>query len=318
MRKSMLNFKNKKILLTGGHGFLGRKVYEDLLKAGAKAGNISRPRSVQFDFRLAGNCVRAVKNQDLVIHLAANVGGIGYNQAHPGQLFYDNAIMGINLIEAARRAGVKKFVQVGTVCAYPKFPPHIPFIEEDIWTGYPEETNAPYGNAKKMLLDMLKAYRREYGLNGIYLIPTNLYGPNDNFNPASSHVIPALIKKFVEAVKNHSKEVVVWGTGKASREFLYVDDAARAIVQATLKYDKPEPVNLGSAKEIKIRQLVPMISKMVGFKGRIVWDKSKPDGQPRRKLNVSRAKKEFGFVSKIDFREGLKNTIVWYLGQTKS
>jgi len=307
----MLNLKNSKILLTGGHGFVGTKVYEELIKHGAKDKNISRPRSRELDLRLAENCVKAVKNKDLVIHLAANVGGIGYNREHPGKLFYDNAIMGINMIEQARKAKVKKFVQVGTVCAYPKFTP-VPFKETDLWNGYPEETNAPYGNAKKMLMEMLQAYRREYGFNGIYLLPTNLYGPNDNFDPNSSHVIPALIKKFVEAMENHDEQVVVWGTGKASREFLYVDDAVRAIVMATLKYDKSEPVNLGSSNEIKIKELVTLIGKIVGFNGKIVWDKTKPDGQPRRKLDVSRAKKEFGFVSKVDFKTGLKKTIEWY------
>ena len=310
-----MNLKTAKILLTGGHGFVGEKVYQELLKYGAKAVNISRPRSKQLDLRDANKAGKAVKGKDLVIHLAANVGGIGYNKEHPGALFYDNAIMGVNLIEAARKAKVKKFVQVGTVCAYPKFPEHLPFKEEDLWKGYPEETNAPYGLAKLMLLQMLQAYRSEYGFNGIYILPTNLYGPNDNFNPKSSHVIPALIKKFVEAVGNNHKEVVVWGTGKASREFLYVDDAARAIVMATVKYEKSAPVNLGSHFEIKIKDLVILIARLTGFKGKIVWDKTKPDGQPRRKLDVSRAKKEFGFVSKVDFATGLKKTIEWYKTQ---
>lgn len=308
----MFNLKQAKILLTGGYGFLGSKVYTELLKAGANPKNISRPRSKQLDLRLAVNCAKAVKGQDLVIHLAANVGGIGYNRENPGPIFYDNAVMGINLIEAARQAKVKKFVQVGTVCAYPKVPPHIPFIEDDLWLGYPEETNAPYGLAKKMLLVMLQAYRQQYGMHGIYLVPVNLYGPNDKFDPKHSHVIPALIKKFVEAVENHQPEVVVWGTGKASREFLYADDAARGIVQAAIRYDKSEPVNLGSSFEIKIKDLVTLTAKLSGFKGRIVWDKTKPDGQPRRKLDVSRAKKEFGFVSKVDFPTGLKRTIEWY------
>lgn len=308
----MFNLKNAKILLTGGHGFVGSRVYAELLKAGAKDKNIYRPRSKELNLLDPSNCKTAVAGRDLIIHLAANVGGIGYNREHPGKLFHDNAIMGIHLIEEARKAKVKKFVQVGTVCAYPKFPPHIPFLEQDLWQGYPEETNAPYGLAKKMLMVQLQAYRQEYGFNGIYLLPTNLYGPNDNFDPKSSHVIPALIKKFVEAVENKSKEVVVWGTGKASREFLYVDDAARAIVLAAQKYDKGEPVNIGSNNEVKIKQLVTMIAKITGFKGRIVWDKKKPDGQPRRKLDVSRAKKEFGFVSRVDFPAGLKKTIEWY------
>jgi GDP-L-fucose synthase len=309
----MLNIKTAKILVTGGHGFVGTKVTEELIKAGANEQNIFRPRSKELDLRNINDAQKAVKGMDLVIHLAAVVGGIGFNREHPARCFYDNAIMGINLIEAARLSGVKKFVQVGTVCAYPKFPEHMPFKEEDLWKGYPEETNAPYGIAKLMLLQMLQAYRAEYGFNGIYLLPTNLYGPGDNFDPKSSHVIPALIKKFVEAVEKKDKQVVVWGTGKASREFLYVDDAASAIVKAALKYDKAEPVNIGSNNEIKIKQLITLIGKITGFKGKIVWDKTKPDGQPRRKLNVSRAKKEFGFVSKVNFQTGLKNTIEWYL-----
>ncbi len=291
---------------------MGERVYLELLKAGARDGNISRPRSKELDLRLAENAEKAVKGKNLVIHLAANVGGIGYNQEFPGQLFYDNAIMGIHLIEAARKAKVKKFVQVGTVCAYPKFPEHVPFREEDLWKGYPESTNAPYGIAKLSLLEMLQAYRRQYDFNGIYLLPTNLYGPGDNFKPESSHVIPALIKKFAEAVKYKKPEVVVWGTGKASREFLYVDDAAQGIVLAALKYNKGEPVNLGSSYEIKIKDLVDLIAKLSGFKGKIIWDKTKPDGQPRRKLNVNRAKKEFGFVSQVGFESGLKKTIDWY------
>lgn len=308
----MFNLKNSKILLTGGHGFVGTKVTEELLKVGVKEVNIFRPRSKQLDLRKAADAQKAVRGVDLVNHLAAVVGGIGFNREHPAVCFYDNAVMGINLIEASRIEGVKKFVQVGTVCAYPKFPEHIPFKEEDLWKGYPEETNAPYGVAKLMLLQMLQAYRTEYGFNGIYLLPTNLYGPGDNFDPKSSHVIPALIKKFVEAKEKKEKEVIVWGTGKASREFLYVDDAARAIVLAAQKYDQPEPVNIGSSNEIKIKQLITLISQITGFKGEIIWDKSKPDGQPRRKLDVSRAKKYFGFVSKIDFLTGLKRTIEWY------
>jgi len=291
---------------------VGSRVYEELLKAGAKKENIYRPKSKELDLRIAEHAKKAVKGKDLVIHLAANVGGIGYNRDFPGQLFYDNLIMGLNLVEAARLAKVKKFVQVGTVCAYPKFPEHIPFKEEDLWKGYPEETNAPYGIAKLALLEMVQAYRRQYGFNGIYLLPTNLYGPGDNFDPKSSHVIPALIKKFVEAKKQNSPEVVVWGTGKASREFLYVDDAARAIVLAAQKYEKSEPVNIGSNNEVKIKQLIEMIGEVTGFKGKIVWDKTKPDGQPRRKLDVSKAKKEFGFVSKVGFKQGLKKTIEWY------
>ncbi len=307
----MFNLKKAKILLTGGYGFLGQKIYKELLKEGTKEKSMYRPRRSNLDLRVQKNCAKAVKKVDLVIHLAADVGGIGYNREHPGKLFYDNAIMGINLIEEARKAKVKKFVQVGTVCGYPKFTP-VPFKEKDIWNGYPEETNAPYGLAKKMLLVQLQAYRQEYGFNGIYLLPTNLYGPGDNFNPKSSHVIPALIKKFVEGVKKNKKEVVVWGTGKPSREFLYVDDAARGIVMAAKSYEKAEPVNLGSKREVTIKQLVSIIGKLIGFKGKIVWDKTKPNGQPRRKLDVSRAKKEFGFTSKVNFEQGLQKTMEWY------
>ncbi len=308
----MLNLKKAKILLTGGHAFLGQRVYQELIKYGAKEEDIFRPKSRDFDLRLAENCVKVVKGKNLIIHLAANVGGIGYNQKHPGQLFYDNAVMGIHLIEEARKAKVKKFVQVGTVCAYPKFAP-VPFKEKDLWNGYPEETNAPYGLAKKMLLAQLQAYRQEYGFNGIYLLPVNLYGPGDNFNSKSSHVIPALIKKFTDATANHEEQVIVWGTGRATREFLYVEDAARAIVLAVLKYDKPEPINLGSHFEISIKDLALLIAKLAGFKGKIVWDKTKPDGQPRRKLDTSRAKKEFGFKARVGFELGLRKTINWYL-----
>ena len=260
----MIGLKTAKILLTGGHGFLGQRVYRELLKNGAKQQNISRPRSKGLDLRVSENCKKAVRGKDLVIHLAANVGGIGYNFKHPGRLFYDNAIMGINLIEAARAAKVKKFVQVGTVCAYPKFTP-VPFREKNLWNGYPESTNAPYGLAKKMLLVQLQAYRKEYGFNGIYLLPVNLYGPGDNFDPKSSHVIPALIKKFADAINRRQREVVVWGTGKPSREFLYVDDAARGIVLATMKYDKPEPVNLGNNFEIKNQRFGPTYRKIDRF-----------------------------------------------------
>ena len=308
----MFKLTNAKILLTGGHGFLGQKVYQELIKNGAKPQNISRPTHKVLDLRVAANCAKAVKGKDLVIHLAANVGGIGYNRENPGAIFYDNAVMGIQLIEAARKAEVKKFVQVGTVCAYPKFPPRIPFKEEDLWSGYPEETNAPYGLAKRNLLVQLQAYRQAYGFNGIYLLPTNLYGPGDNFDPKSSHVIPALVKKFTEAVSTGKKQVVVWGTGKPSRDFFYVEDAARGIVLAAQKYDKGEPVNLGTRREIKIKDLVNLVARLTHFNGRIIWDKSKPDGQPRRKLDVLKAKKEFGFIAQMDFKTGLKNTIDWY------
>jgi GDP-L-fucose synthase len=308
----MFKLNKAKILLTGGWGFLGCKVYGELVNRGASSKLISRPHKQDLDLLRPENCKKAVQGKDLVIHLAANVGGIGYNLEHPGKLFYENAVMGIHLIEEARLAGVGKYVQVGTVCAYPKYTP-IPFKEKDLWNGYPEETNAPYGLAKKMLLVQLQAYRQEYGFNGIYLLPVNLYGPGDNFNPNSSHVIPALIKKFIDAKQNGKREVTVWGTGRPSREFLYVDDAARGIALAALKYDKGEPVNLGSQREIKIKQLVQIIGKSVGFEGKILWDKTKPDGQPRRKLDVSLAKKEFGFVSKVSFEQGLKKTIDWYI-----
>jgi GDP-L-fucose synthase len=248
---------------------------------------------------------------DLVIHLAASVGGIGYNMNNPGSLFYDNAIMGIQLMEAARQNSVGKFVAVGTICAYPKFTP-IPFREEELWNGYPEETNAPYGLAKKMMLVQAQSYRQQYGFDAIYLLPVNLYGPGDNFNPDSSHVIPALIKKFIDAKESGSGKVEVWGTGAASREFLFVDDAARAIVLAAQKYDKPDPVNIGSCMEITINQLVDLIAELTGFEGEIIWDTSKPDGQPRRMLDVSVAEKEFGFKANVGFEEGLKRTIEWY------
>lgn len=307
-----MNFwEGKKILVTGGAGFLGSFVVERLLCEGAARESIRIPRSKDSDLRKWENCVRAVEDVDLVIHLAARVGGIGFNREFPAELFYDNAIMGIQMIEAARQAEVEKFVCLGTVCAYPKFTP-VPFVEDDLWNGYPEETNAPYGLAKKMLLVQSQAYRQQYGFNSIYLLPVNLYGPRDNFDPRSSHVIPALIKKFTEAMQNKSGEVEVWGTGGASREFLYVEDAARAIVMAAEKYNKPDPVNVGAGLEIKIRELVELISELTGFEGEIRWDTTKPDGQPRRCLAVSRARQEFGFEPKVDFREGLKRTIEWY------
>ncbi len=307
-----LNLKNKRILLAGGAGFLGSFVYEELLKTGVKKENIIIPRSKTHDLRDIKVCEKLVKNIDIVIHLAAKVGGIGYNQLHPGSLFYDNLIMGAQLMEAARRAKVEKFVAIGTICAYPKHTP-VPFSEKELWNGYPEETNAPYGLAKKMLLVQAQAYRQEYDFNSIYLLPVNLYGPRDNFNPQSSHVIPALIKKIYEAKKNNLSEAVVWGTGKATREFLYAGDAAKAIVLATLHYDKAEPVNLGSGSEISIKNLVTLIAKIMNYRGKIVWDTTKPDGQPRRKLDVRRAKKDFGFSSQTTFQKGLTETIQWYI-----
>jgi len=254
---------------------------------------------------------------DMLIHLAARVGGIGFNRAYPATLFYDNAIMGIQLMEVARQEEVDKFVAVGTVCAYPKYTP-VPFKEENLWNGYPEETNAPYGLAKKMSLVQSQAYRQQYGFNSIFLLPVNLYGPGDNFDPESSHVIPALIRKFTEAVQNNVSEVEVWGTGKASREFLYVEDAARGIVLAAERYDKPEPVNLGAGFEIKIVDLVELIAELTEFDGVIKRDTTKPDGQPRRCLDVSRAEQEFGFRAKTDFRDGLKKTVEWYQESIRS
>jgi len=316
-RDDSVSFWNeKKILLTGGAGFLGKEVASRLVEAGAAPKDIRIPRSRDTDLRRWENCQQAVKDVDLVIHLAARVGGIGFNRMYPAQLFYDNAIMGIQMIEAARLAGVEKFVCLGTVCAYPKFAP-VPFVEADLWNGYPEETNAPYGLAKKMLLVQSQAYRQQYGFNSIYLLPVNLYGPRDNFDPMSSHVIPALIKRFTEAVQNNSDVVDVWGTGEASREFLYVEDAARGILLAAERYNKPDPVNIGAGREIKIRELVDLIAGLTGFQGEIRWDTSQPDGQPRRCLAVSRARKEFGFEPKVDFKEGLRRTIEWYRNHIK-
>lgn len=305
----MKNFwTGKKVLLTGGSGFLGKVLTKKLEKLGVKP---LIPRSKTSDLRDKNVCRKVVRGIDIVIHAGGNVGGIGYNREHPGTLFYDNLIMGVQLLEQARIAGVSKFVAIGTICAYPKFTP-IPFKEEDIWNGYPEETNAPYGLAKKMLLVQSQAYRDEYGFNSIFILPVNLYGPGDNFNPQSSHVIPALIKKFIDARENSDKSVSVWGTGEATREFLYVDDCAEGILKAAEKYNKSEPVNLGSSFEISIKDLANLIAKLTGFKGKIIWDTTKPDGQPRRKLDTSRAEKEFGFRSKTGFEEGLKKTIRWY------
>jgi GDP-L-fucose synthase len=309
--KNMTFWEGKKILITGGAGFLGSHLMEELALRGVLSSQVRVPRSRNTDLRTWEDCVRSVKDQDLVIHLAAKVGGIGFNRNNPATLFYDNAIMGIQLIEAARQEGVEKVVVVGTVCAYPKFTP-VPFSEDDLWNGYPEETNAPYGLAKKMLLVQAQAYRQQYGFNTIYLLPVNLYGPRDNFDPESSHVIPALIRKFVEAVDEDQPSVEVWGTGAASREFIYVKDAARGIAMAAETYDGPEPVNIGAGTEIGIADLVMMITRLTGFSGTIIWDATKPDGQPRRCLNVSRAKREFGFEAKMPFEEGLKETIEWF------
>ena len=300
----------KKILVTGGAGFLGSHVVNLLRRR--KAYKIIVPRQKQIDLRDLKNCLNITRKVDLVIHLAGNVGGIGYNQANPGSLFYDNLLMGVNLIEACRINSVKKVVIVGTICSYPKYTP-VPFKEKDLWNGYPEETNAPYGIAKKALLVMTQAYKQQYGLNSVYLLPVNLYGPGDHFDPKVSHVIPALIKKFVDAKKAGEKQVTVWGTGKATREFFYVEDAARAIVLAAEKLNGLEPVNIGAGFEISINNLANLIKKLVGYKGKIAWDTSKPDGQPRRMLDISKARKLFGFQATTDFKTGLKKTIEWYI-----
>ncbi|HWQ66602.1 MAG TPA: GDP-L-fucose synthase [Methanospirillum sp.] len=307
----MEDWSKTKILVTGGAGFLGQNVVEELIKKGANRANITIPRSKTDDLRIRESCDKVVNGVDMIIHLAAKVGGIGYNRDHPAELFYDNAIMGIQLMESARIQGVKKFVTVGTVCAYPKFT-QVPFREEELWNGYPEETNAPYGLAKKMLLVQAQAYRTQYGFNAIYLLPVNLYGPGDNFNPDSSHVIPALIKKFVEAKTHKLPTVEIWGTGSASREFLYVEDAARCIALAAERYDGIEPVNIGVGEEISIKKLVEIINAIVGYEGDIIWDSTKPDGQPRRCLDTHRAKELFGFQAQTNFEEGLRKTIDWY------
>jgi GDP-L-fucose synthase len=300
-------------MVTGGAGFLGKSVIARLRAAGVAKDDLFVPRSKDYDLRTAEGVGDALADGEpnVIIHLAAVVGGIGANRENPGRFFYENAAMGIELMEQARTAGVEKFVQIGTVCSYPKFTP-VPFREEDLWNGYPEETNAPYGLAKKMLLVQGQAYRQQYGFDVIHLIPVNLYGPGDNFNPASSHVIPALIKKCVDARESGDDHIEVWGTGSASREFLYVNDAAEGIVLATERYDGPEPVNLGVGQEITIRDLVDLIVRFTRFEGEIRWDASKPDGQPRRALDTSRARDWFGFQAKTSFEDGLRATIDWY------
>lgn len=306
-------WKNKRVLISGGSGFLGSHVADKLKTLGCM--DVWCPKHKAFDFRKMKDCESAILNfrPDIVIHLAATVGGIGFNQEHPGECFYDNASMGINMIEACRIRDVKKTVILGTICAYPKHTP-TPFKEDDIWSGYPEETNAPYGLAKKMLLVQLQAYRQQYGFNGIYLLPVNLYGPRDNFNPNSSHVIPAMIRKFIDANESKAEKVVLWGTGEVSREFLYVEDCAEGILKAAESYDKPDPVNLGSGNSITIRDLAILIRDAVGYTScKIEWDTSKPNGQPLRQLDVSRAKKEFGFEASTSFKDGLEKTIQWYL-----
>jgi len=308
----MINLSDKKILITGAHGFLGQHLIKNLLeKRKVSKESLFLPSIEELDLRKWEDCQKAVQGQDVVIHLAAKVGGIGFNQENPGELFYDNIIMGVQLMEAARQEGVEKFVSIGTVCCYPKFTP-VPFREEDIWNGYPEETNAPYGLAKKMLLVQGEAYKKQYGFNSIFLLMLNLFGPGDNFDPQSSHVIPALIHKIHKAKKENKDYVELWGTGRATRGFIYVEDAAEGIISAAESYDRPEPINLGSEIEISIKDLAETIAKLMNFEGEIRWDNSKPDGQPKRHLDVSKAEREFGFKAETDFIQGLRNTIFWY------
>ena len=311
-----MHWRDKRVLVTGGAGFLGSFVVEKLRERECQT--VIVPRSKDYDLRDRDAIIRLLREvrPELVIHLAAIVGGIGANQAHRGRFFYDNAIMGIQLMEYARQFGVQKFVAVGTVCAYPKFTP-VPFKEDDLWNGYPEETNAPYGLAKKMMLVQAQAYRAQYGFNAIYLLPVNLYGPRDNFDLESSHVIPAMIRKCVEAKQTGAVEIVLWGDGSPTREFLYVEDAAEGILLAAERYDADQPVNLGTGEEISIRDLAQLITEKVGFTGRIAWDTTKPNGQPRRCLDVSRAKEVFGFHAKHTFREGIRETVTWFLTQRK-
>jgi len=314
-----MNFKDKKILVTGGKGFLGTHLVHQLRKnEQVLEKNIFIAKHKDYDLREQSDIKKLLKDTspEIIIHLAAKVGGIGYNQNNPATLFYDNLLMGVQLIEQARLNDIEKFVAVGTICAYPKFT-KVPFNEEDLWNGYPEETNAPYGLAKKMMLVQSQAYRQQYGFNSIYLLPVNLYGPNDNFDLNNSHVIPALIRKFTEAKENNLDEVILWGTGNASREFLYVEDCANAIIKATQQYNKSNPINLGSGLEIRIKTLANKINNLIGFKGNIIWDTTKPDGQPRRCLDISKAEKEFGFKAQTNLNEGLKKTIEWYTSQAQ-
>jgi GDP-L-fucose synthase len=308
----MTFWNSKRVVVTGGNGFLGSFVAEKLRERGCR--EMFLPRSANYDLRVEGEVARlfADTRPDIFIHLAAVVGGIGANREHPGRFFYDNAVMGIHTIEQARRSGIEKFVCVGTVCSYPKFTP-VPFREDTLWDGYPEETNAPYGLAKKMLLVQLQSYRQEFNTSGIYLVPVNLYGPRDNFDLHSSHVIPALIRKCLEARQTGSPRIVCWGTGAPTREFLYVEDAAEGIVLAAERYNGPEPVNLGSGTEISIRDLVSLVAELVDYRGAVEWDTSMPDGQPRRCLDTSRASREFGWRAETPFRAGLERTIAWFL-----
>ena len=307
-----MHWASTRVLVTGGAGFLGTALVDTLRARGCR--DITIPRSREYDLRESDAVVRLYETArpQVVIHLAATVGGIGANRGNPGRFLYDNAIMGIQLMEHARRSGVEKFVALGTVCAYPKFTP-VPFKEDDLWNGYPEETNAPYGLAKKMLLVQCQAYRAQYGFNAIFLLPVNLYGPRDNFDLQSSHVIPAMIRKFLAAKEHGAATVVLWGDGSPTREFLHVEDAAEAIALATERYDGPEPVNVGSGQEISIRELAELISSEVGFRGEIVWDTSQPNGQPRRQLDVSRAESLFEFRARRPFRDGVRQTIDWFL-----
>ena len=312
----MSQLKGKRICVTGGAGFLGRFVCDKLKDRGVDEKDIFIPRRKDYDLTLEGDVNRMYDDADpqVVIHLAAEVGGIGANRDHPGRFFFANMAMGMHLIEQGRARGLEKFVQTGTVCAYPKFTP-VPFNEKDLWNGYPEETNAPYGVAKKALFVMLDGYKREYGLNSSVVVPVNLYGPHDNFDPHSSHVIPALIRKCIEARDSGAASISCWGTGSASREFLYVEDAAEGIVTATEKLDTPDPINLGTNMEIKIKDLVELIARLCNFTGKIEWDPTKPDGQPRRCLDTTKAKETMGWEAKVGFEEGLKRTIEWFEAQ---
>jgi GDP-L-fucose synthase len=311
MAASPAFWRQRRVVVTGGAGFLGSHIIDRLRELGCE--QVFIPRSYEYDLTTQESVQRLYRDArpEIVLHLAAQVGGIGANRDNPGRYFYANLMMGTLMIEEARKVGLEKFVQLGTICAYPKFTP-VPFREEDLWAGYPEETNAPYGIAKKALLVQLQGYRQQYGFNGIYLLPVNLYGPRDNFDPHSSHVIPALIRKMVEAQESGAEEVVLWGTGEASREFLYVDDCARAVLLAAEHYDGAEPVNLGTGMEIKIKDLAALIARLVGFQGRLTYDSTKPDGQPRRCLDTRKAQQLFGFEAHVPFAEGLAQTILWY------